>query len=901
MPRPSAESQLGTAPPRAAVEPAESEATHVAPTGPAAAKRELDVELEKLASEVGLNDAQRGAISSLLSRAVSVPARASRGGWSWTAVAPGLPDSGLPPHLEDLGRISGGGMGEVRRVRDLRLNRPMALKLIRNELLGSPDVVSRFIEEAQVSAQLQHPGIVPVHELGQLADGRLYFTMKEVRGRTLGEVIQEVHDASAGGEWREAPSGWTFRRLIEAFVRVCEAVGYAHARGIVHRDLKPANVMVGAFGEVLVLDWGLAKVLGRVEQASEEQVATHRSSDPASMTRVGVVAGTAAFMPPEQASGRIDLIDARSDVYALGAVLHELLSGSPPYRGESSREVLLQVLSGPPAPLPETLPAPLVALSRKAMAREPSDRPAHGGEVADEARAWLDGAHRREAALRVVASAEAARPRIRQLHEEAAALRSQAETELAAVPGWEDERLKAPAWALEERADALDREARLLDLQEESLLRASLTHAPELQEAHALLAARHREAHARAEATHDAYGVFRSQTLLEEDLAALPEAHPERVRSAAYLQGDGALSLQTDIEGAEVELHRYVLRNRRLVPEFVRSLGRTPLREVPLERGSYLCVLRHPERAESRYPVEIARGAHWDGVAPGESSPRVLRLPRPGELGEGERLVHPGWFWSGDPTALNGLPRERLWVDGFVMQRLPVTNAGYIAFLDALVREGREAEAIAFGPHERGASGEDGALVYGRTPEGGFVLQPDADGDVWDPEWPAILVHWGCANGYASWLAARTGLPWRLPGELEWEKAAGGVDGRRFPWGPHFDASWCNVREARAGRALPARVGAFPVDESPYGLQDLGGNMREWSADAFEVKGPPLAGRRVVQPLPPVDSAPGEAHRVIRGGSWFYPADHARVAYRDRFGPTDRVDDVGFRLARSWG
>src|SRR5690606_17346235 len=113
----------------------------------------------------------------------------------------------------------------------------------------------RFVEEAQCSAQLQHPGIVPVHELGRLADGRLYFTMREIRGRTLTEVIAEVHEASGDGEWRPGPSGFTFRRLVDAFHRVCEAVAYAHHRGVIHRDLKPDNVMLGEHGEVLVVDW----------------------------------------------------------------------------------------------------------------------------------------------------------------------------------------------------------------------------------------------------------------------------------------------------------------------------------------------------------------------------------------------------------------------------------------------------------------------------------------------------------------------------------------------------------------------------------------------------------------------------------------------------------------------
>ncbi|MDP6934719.1 MAG: protein kinase, partial [Myxococcota bacterium] len=244
----------------------------------------------------------------------------------------------------DLGTIGTGGMGEVRRVRDRTLKRVMAMKVIRPALLHRPEVLARFIEEAQATAQLQHPGILPVHELGQLADGRIFFTMKEIKGRTLGQVLQDVHAASAADRWMPGPGGWTFRRMVDAFHKVCEAVAYAHERGVVHRDLKPDNVMLGDHGEVMVVDWGLAKVRGRPDRVAEagelDPVVTDRSQDASKATRMGAVAGTPAYMPPEQAQGAIDQIDARSDVYALGAILYELLSGRAPYAGASWREVL---------------------------------------------------------------------------------------------------------------------------------------------------------------------------------------------------------------------------------------------------------------------------------------------------------------------------------------------------------------------------------------------------------------------------------------------------------------------------------------------------------------------------------------------------------------------------------
>ena len=248
-------------------------------------------------------------------------------------------------------------MGAILRGRDTDLGRDLAVKVLLNEHRDKPAVIQRFIEEAQIGGQLQHPGIVPVYELGRFGDQRPFFTMKLVKGKTLAALISE----------RTTPL-YDRARFLGIFEQVCQTMAYAHSRGVIHRDLKPANIMVGAFGEVQVMDWGLAKVLTegestdeqttRPEQQNTSIIQTIRSlgSDlPASLatgtvgsqTQMGSVLGTPAYMPPEQALGEIDRLDERSDVFGLGAILCEVfLTGKPPYAGTDGTAVFRQASRG---------------------------------------------------------------------------------------------------------------------------------------------------------------------------------------------------------------------------------------------------------------------------------------------------------------------------------------------------------------------------------------------------------------------------------------------------------------------------------------------------------------------------------------------------------------------------
>lgn len=785
------------------------------------------------------------------------------------------PSLALPEGLVYEGLLGRGAMGEVHRVRDLRLNRRMALKVLKWRFQDRPGSVQRFLDEAQATAQLEHPGIVPVHELGMLPDGRAYFTMKEVIGRTLGEVISQAHSRDAAGV--------SLRRLVEYLRTAAEAMGYAHRRGVVHRDLKPDNIMVGPHGEVLVMDWGIAKMVDRpsFDVTEEADLADQvELTGRAEATQAGAVFGTPAYMAPEQAQGRVADVDSRTDVYALGACLFGILYGESPYQGLSAKALLRRVAACVPASVPNSparpVPEELEAIRKRAMSMEPDARFADGSELAEAIVAWLDGSARREKALVLVHEARTRQPRAATLRAQARLVRFDAEVALASMPALAAQADKEKQWSNLERAEALDAEADVLEVDAERLLLGALAHDGDCVEAREALADRWRAAHGDAEAARDHRAARRAEVLLRSHIDALPAGHPAQARHGRWLAGGARLSVQTDPPGVEVELHRYVARQRRLVPQFERTLGPTPLAQVAVPHGSFVVVIRGPA-GPVRLPVNVGRLQHHDRVGP-DGQVDVLRLPASSALDPDDCFVPAGWATlGGDPSAIGSGPEEACWVPSFVLRRFPVTNAEFVVFLDDLVRTGRTDEAIRYVPREKGGTvGLVGAMIFGQNEDGTFYLRPDADGDDWPPDCPVVNVTWHAATAYAEWMAHRTGHGWRLPTAAEWEKAARGVDGRFFPWGDHLDPSWCCMRDSHEGRPAIAPVDSFPVDESPYGVRGLAGNVRDWCSDEV-----------------------ADGRKVDRGGFWLGNAREARVADRHEHVPEHVASEIGFRLARS--
>ena len=288
-----------------------------------------------------------------------------------------------------------GGLGEVFRAEDEELHRVVALKRIQTRHQDNPDSRRRFLVEAEITGQLEHPGIVPVYGLVDDADGKLCYAMRFVKGQTLDEALQFFHQADKNARRNPGERGLAMRELLNRFIAVCNTVAYAHNRGILHRDLKPANIILGKFGETLVIDWGLAKAFALSEGQAyevEEPIVSLQSIAPANATHVGRSMGTPGYMSPEQAQGHWHVVGPASDVFSLGATLYAILAGQAPYQGRDKETVLDQARRGDCLPLRQVcpkVPRDLEMICRKSMHKDPSRRYPTAKALADDLERWM--------------------------------------------------------------------------------------------------------------------------------------------------------------------------------------------------------------------------------------------------------------------------------------------------------------------------------------------------------------------------------------------------------------------------------------------------------------------------------------------------------------------------------
>ncbi len=447
---------------------------------------------------------------------------------------------------EELGR---GGIGRVVEARDADFGRPVALKL----LIDSADATAmeRFRREARLTGYLEHPNIVPVHEMGMLPGTKQwYYCMKRIAGRDLSRVIRQAK-AAAGDKAATKSLKWSLRRMVEAFRDVCRAIAYAHSKGVIHRDIKPANIMLGEFGEVLVVDWGLARELHErvpVTQVFEpvddvEHHSDRESSSSPGVTTAGEIIGTPAYMSPEQALGRHDQVDVRSDVWSLGATLYEILTGRPPFEAPSPRELARKIVKEipvPPRTRDATISADLEAICLRALSRKPADRYADAGEMATDVEAWLDGAREQERrdvlAAELLARGREAAAKFFRLRGEAAAARREHESLNIGTETWAPLEKRRLLWDLDDRASMLERGSAEAFAEADETLASALSNAPDNTEARQLRARLHWERYLEAEAAGNPADMVLHRRIVE--------SHHDR-SLAAELRGEGEVSVAT--------------------------------------------------------------------------------------------------------------------------------------------------------------------------------------------------------------------------------------------------------------------------------------------------------------------------------------------------------------------
>ena len=767
------------------------------------------------------------------------------------------------------GKILGqGGSGRVVRAFDREIGRTVAMKILNPPTAKDPQVaretLARFIAEAQIIGQLEHPNIVPIYDMGALDGGELYYTMREIRRHSLREVLQGLTQSEA-----VIYEEYTLPKLLNLFRQVCQAVHYGHVSGVVHRDLKPDNIMLGDFGEVLVADWGLAKVKGR-EVVTDFQLHGGERHVP------GQTLGTPSYMPPEQARGELEQVDELSDVYALGAILYEILTLTPPFLGDTALEVMTKAVEDPLEAPRERAPErdihpELEAICVRAMAKRKKDRTQSAYQLLQELDAFLEGLQPREAERRCQLGDTRAAAYFRTL-EMTQDLERRARDASEAVQPWEPIERKRLVWQLQDEVQAITQQMARAFGEAVRAYTQALVHDPNNARAQQGLAQLYWSRFQSAEQNQQIIDQLYFESLIRQ--------HDDGTYSA-LLEGHGKLTLATIPSGAAVRLEELHERDRRFTPTHERSLGVSPTRLDQFPMGTYQLTIEHLGYRNLRIPIKLERCAHVE---------LVVELLKDEAIGEDFIYVPSGPFiMGGDDGAFDPMPRANPFVESFLIGRFPVTFREYLEFIQALHADS-PAEAQARLPQTRGA---EGALCHFDRDLGMYVPSPILiEGAARERypmgrgfEWalPVVGVSLEDAMTYAAWRSGEDGQTYRLPTETEWEKAARGTDGRVFPWGNNFDPTFCKMRDSRPEPAQPEPIGAFEADASPYGVRDCAGGVREWVVD---------------RPDPDVPIHPDEQTCAVRGGAWNEDAKSCRPTSRLRILRVARSTSLGFRLAR---
>lgn len=705
-----------------------------------------------------------------------------------------------PTRYRQIEEIARGSMGRVVLAHDRVLHRNVALKILHDKHRGDTLARYRFSMEARITGRLQHPLMLPVYDLGVLPDGRRFFAMRPVEGLSLRDVLSGAMQGDA-----RILEDFPRDRLVDIVRRTCQGVAYAHTRDIVHRDIKPANILIGEYGEVALVDLGLARQQ-KLEPSDLEDVPEARllAGDDGRVTRVGSVIGTPYYMSPEQAMGLQDMVGPCSDVYGLGAILYHVLAGRPPFSGTKIHEVLAKVRRGnakPPSQFAADVPAALDRIVLDALSMDHLDRPDSAMALADALRAF------------------------------------QEQTRLAE---------EHKGWAAERAAEAM----RSCD----AWGNAAQQHDQLLAQFGAL-----REQLRRADPFTRRRAIWRAEKQLAQQLERIDGYAAQALRDGrmALTAGDGSvIERLVNLLDGRCRLARATddLGGLRFYQRALASLDAR--RAAGLNAGAPLVVRAGPGKAR-------ATVFHQDSADPLHAGPAPVRLPHvPAGSGhvrltQGQiEVIAPFMVRRSDPVRLDvrlteapegfvAVPAGRfivgerqrvgpVWaakLPAYFISVHPVTCGEYKAFLDDL-------------------AADDSLLSLARRPRmwsGGPALWSAAGRAAfgeYQPDHPVTGVSLADAQAYARWRARVDGAQIRLPASAEWEKAARGVDGRGWPWGDAPDP-----QRTSSERAPLYAVDSHPGDASVYGMRGIASGVFEWTLTWAPGGGCFVRGDATAQPM----------------------------------------------------
>ena len=746
-------------------------------------------------------------------------------------------------------RLGSGGLGIVKEVVDRNLGRKVARKTLLKGDAASPKDLERFIQEARLTGQLEHPNIIPIYELGIMPDEQLYYTMRLLPSSDLDQAI--YHEERS------------LLEQIKILQQVCMGLEYAHSQGVIHRDVKPANILLGQFGEVYLLDWGLAKADKQQGKGVNFQTEA--------------LEGTPNYMAPELLQhGDVTPL---TDQYALGVILYEVLTHTLPFESPNLYALMNQICTQVPITPSQRAPArdipeDLETICMNILSKQPQDRYDSCRAVYDKLEEFIEGTKEKQRKQR------AAKQRIKEAKQLTKRYHQQLKQVERFYDLWREAKRDQEPWApLPEKRPVWQMKTRYTQAKQESIelfrsiimtYEQALEHEARNPIAREGLAQLYWEKFLEAERLHDTFG-----QVYYRDAAASYNDGP----LTALLKGDGTFQIKTQPSGANITLFRYEEEDGRLAPFKLKTLPKRS-RKSKLPMGSYLLHIEKEGYQSFKLPFRLGRCE--------DVSLNVSLYPKDSWDERYVLIPESSFYVGGDTEAQMHQPRSLQHEADFLISRYPVTFREYLVYLNEIHKTSpKRAKSLA--PRiqqETYVTLQDGQYIpnYDTLFSGPITKRyPAGQGHEWTL--PVFGITWYEAVLYCRWRTQQEGRLVTLPSEHQWEKAAAGADERMYPWGNHFDANFCKMGRSRPPEELqPEPIGTFLFDESPYGVCDMVGTISEWTR------------HKDIEALAALKKDP-KWNPIQRGGGWICSTEkQIRIGSRLPRPEGSRSYNSGFRV-----